>query len=278
MATEYLRWIEEAAAAVRKRTRVQPEAGIILGTGLGDFADALDLETVVPFAEIPHFPVSTVESHAGELHVGRLAGRPVVVMKGRVHYYEGYGMREVAFPVRVLRALGCGTLVITNAVGGMDPDLTPGSLVVTTDHINLMGDNPLVGPNDEELGPRFPDMSEPYSRALIVLAERVALELGIPLQRGVLVAVPGPNLETAAEYRFLRAAGADVVGMSLVPEVLAAVHGGQRVLALNVVTDACLPDALRPASIPEILAVAERAAPRLIRLVTEIIRRLGEQR
>ena len=278
MATEYLRWIEEAAAAVRKRTRVQPEAGIILGTGLGDFADALDLETVVPFAEIPHFPVSTVESHAGELHVGRLAGRPVVVMKGRVHYYEGYGMREVAFPVRVLRALGCGTLVITNAVGGMDPDLPPGSLVVTTDHINLMGDNPLVGPNDEELGPRFPDMSEPYSRALIVLAERVALELGIPLQRGVLVAVPGPNLETAAEYRFLRAAGADVVGMSLVPEVLAAVHGGQRVLALNVVTDACLPDALRPASIPEILAVAERAAPRLIRLVTEIIRRLGEQR
>jgi purine-nucleoside phosphorylase len=187
-------------------------------------------------------------------------------------------MREVAFPVRVLKALGCATLVITNAVGGMDPDLPPGALVVTTDHINLMGDNPLVGPNDDELGPRFPDMSEPYSRALVTLAERVALELGIPLQRGVLVAVPGPNLETAAEYRYLRAAGANIVGMSLVPEVLAAVHGGQRVLALNVVTDACLPDALQPVSIPEILAVAGRAAPALIRLVTEVIRRLGEQR
>ncbi len=151
---------------------------MILGTGLGDFADALELETVVPFAEIPHFPVSTVESHAGELHLGRLAGRPVAVMKGRVHYYEGYAMREVAFPVRVLRALGCGTLVVTNAVGGMNPDMPPGTIVVTTDHINLMGDNPLVGPNDDELGPRFPDMSEPYARALVALAERVALDLG----------------------------------------------------------------------------------------------------
>ncbi len=274
MASEYVKQIEEAAAAVRARTRVRPEVGVILGTGLGDFADALDLDAVVPFAEIPHFPVSTVESHAGELHLGRLAGRAVAVMKGRVHYYEGYRMREVAFPVRVLKALGCGTLVITNAAGGMNPDMPPGTLVVTTDHINLMGDNPLVGPNDDELGPRFPDMSEPYSRALIALAERVALDLGIPLQRGVFAAVPGPNLETPAEYRFLRWVGADVVGMSLVPEDLAAVHGGQRVLALNVVTDACLPDALAPASIPEILAVAGRAAPTLIRLVTEVIRRL----
>jgi purine-nucleoside phosphorylase len=277
MASEYLKRIEEAAAAVRARTRVRPETGVILGSGLGDFADALELETVLPFAEIPHFPVSTVESHAGELHLGRLAGRPVAVMKGRVHYYEGYTMREVAFPVRVLRALGCATLVITNAVGGMNPDMPPGSIVVTTDHINLMGDNPLVGPNDDELGPRFPDMSEPYARALVALAERVALDLGVPLQRGVLVAVPGPNLETAAEYRFLRAAGADIVGMSLVPENLAAVHGGQRVLAFNVVTDACLPDTLKAASIPEILAVAGRAAPTLIRLVTEVVRRLGDE-
>jgi purine-nucleoside phosphorylase len=275
MTSEYVRQIEEAAAVVRARTQIRPEAGVILGTGLGDFADALDLETVVPFAEIPHFPVSTVESHAGELHLGRLAGRPVVVMKGRVHYYEGYSMREVAFPVRVLKALGCATLVITNAAGGMNPDMPPGAIVVTTDHINLMGDNPLIGPNDDELGPRFPDMSEPYSRALIALAEQAALDLGIPLQRGVFAAVPGPNLETPAEYRFLRWIGADVVGMSLVPEDLAAVHGGQRVLALNVVTDACLPDALKPASIPEILAVAGRTAPTLIRLVTEVIRRLG---
>lgn len=276
MASEYVKRIEEAAAAVRARTRLAPRVGVVLGTGLGDFADALELETVVPFAEIPHFPLSTVESHAGELHLGRLAGKPVAVLKGRVHYYEGYAMREVAFPVRVLRALGCDTLVVTNAVGGMNPDMTPGSIVVTTDHINLMGDNPLVGPNDDELGPRFPDMSEPYARPLVALAERVALELAIPLQRGVLVAVPGPNLETAAEYRFLRWIGADIVGMSLVPEVLAAVHGGQRVLALNVVTDACLPDALRPTAIPEILAVAGRAAPVLIRLVTEVIRRLDD--
>jgi purine-nucleoside phosphorylase len=277
MASEYLERIEEAAAAVRARTRLAPRVGVILGTGLGDFADALELETVVPYAEIPHFPVSTVESHAGELHLGRLAGKPVALLKGRVHYYEGYAMREVAFPVRVLRALGCATLVVTNAVGGMNPDMPPGSIVLTTDHINLMGDNPLVGPNDDELGPRFPDMSEPYARPLIALAERVALELAIPLQRGVLVAVPGPNLETAAEYRFLRWIGADIVGMSLVPEVLAAVHGGQRVLALNVVTDACLPDALKSVGIPEILAVSGRTAPVLIRLVTEVIRRLDNE-
>ncbi len=277
MASEYVRRIEEAAAAVRARTKLAPRVGVILGTGLGDFADALELESVIPYAEIPHFPVSTVESHAGELHLGRLAGRPVAVLKGRVHYYEGYAMREVAFPVRVLRALGCGTLVVTNAVGGMNPNMAPGSIVLTTDHINLMGDNPLIGSNDDELGPRFPDMSEPYARDLIALAERVALELRVPLQRGVLVAVPGPNLETAAEYRFLRWIGADVVGMSLVPEVIAAVHGSQRVLALNVVTDACLPDALKPAAIPEILAVAGRTAPALIRLVTEVIRRLDDK-
>ncbi|MBI1797348.1 MAG: purine-nucleoside phosphorylase [Candidatus Eisenbacteria bacterium] len=268
--------IEKAATFVRARTRVTPEIGIILGTGLGDFADALAVDAVVPYREIPGFPVSTVESHAGELHLGTLAGRPVAVMKGRVHYYEGYAMQDVAFPVRVLKALGCGTLVITNAVGGMNPNMPAGSLVVTTDHINLMGDNPLIGPNDESLGPRFPDMSEPYTRRLIALAERVALDLEIPLQRAVFVAVAGPNLETAAEYRFLRWIGADVVGMSLVPETIAAVHGGQRVLAFNVVTDTCLPDHLKPVSIPEVLRVAGRVAPTLMRLVTEVVRRLEE--
>jgi purine-nucleoside phosphorylase len=274
MASELATRIREAAAAVSARTKLQPEIGIILGTGLGDFAAALENETVIPFGEIPHFVESTVESHAGELHLGRLAGRPVAVMKGRVHYYEGYTMRQVAFPVRVLKALGCQTLIITNACGGMNPDMKPGQIVVTTDHINLMGDNPLIGENDDTLGPRFPDMSEPYSRALIALAEQTALDLKTPLQRGVFVAVPGPNLETAAEYRFLRWIGADVVGMSLVPENIAAVHGGQRVLAFNVVTDACLPDHLKPVDIPEILAVAGRTAPALIRLVTEIVRRL----
>ena len=274
MASELVTQIEAAAASVRGRSALRPEVGVILGTGLGDFAGALETEAVVPYRDIPHFPVSTVESHAGELHVGRLAGRAVAVLKGRVHFYEGYSMRQVGFPVRVLKALGCTTLVITNAAGAMNPDLTPGSIVVTTDHINLMGDNPLIGPNDESLGPRFPDMSEPYARALIELAERVALELKLPLQRAVFVGVAGPNLETAAEYRFLRWIGADVVGMSLVPETIVAVHGGQRVLALNVVTDACLPDQLRPVDIPEILAIAGRAAPALIQLVTGVIRRL----
>jgi purine-nucleoside phosphorylase len=276
MVTELVGHIDEAAAFVRSRTRVRPEAGIVLGTGLGDFAGALALDAVVPYREIPHFPVSTVESHAGELHVGRLAGRPVAVMKGRVHYYEGYSMRQVAFPVRVLKAIGCGTVILTNAVGGMNPDMPAGTVVVTTDHINLMGDNPLIGENDEELGPRFPDMSEPYTRRLIGLAERVALDLRLPLQRGVLVSVAGPNLETAAEYRFLRGIGADVVGMSVVPETIAAVHGGQRVLAFNVVTDECLPDNLLPADIPQILRVAAQTAPRLVSLVTEVVRRLDE--
>lgn len=276
MASDLWTRIEEAAAGIRARSPVRPEAGIILGTGLGDFAHALEGEAIVPYAEIPHFPHSTVESHAGELHLGRLAGRPVAVMKGRVHYYEGYRMEQVAFPVRVLKALGCGTVIITNAVGGMNPSMPAGTLVVTADHINLMGDNPLIGENDERLGPRFPDMSEPYSRALIALAEDCARALGIPLQRAVFVGVPGPNLETAAEYRFLRSIGADVVGMSLVPEVIAAVHGGQRVLSFNVVTDTCQPDDLKPVSIPEILAVAGRTAPILIRLVTEVVRRLEE--
>jgi len=280
VASELRTRIVEAADVVRARLQAAgaptPTLGVILGTGLGDFAQTLESRVVVPYADIPDFPRSTVESHAGELHVGRLAGRSVAVMKGRVHYYEGYTMQQVGFPVRVLRELGCRTLVVTNAAGGMNPDMPAGTIVVTTDHINLMGDNPLIGPNDDTLGPRFPDMSEPYSRALVALAERVALDLKQPLQRGVFVAVPGPNLETAAEYRFLRAIGADVVGMSLVPENIVAVHGGMRVLAFNVVTDACLPDALHPVDLPAVLEVARRTAPALTRLVTEIVRRLDE--
>lgn len=272
--TSEMQNIREAADAVLSRVAAKPEVGIILGTGLGDFANAIENETVVPYREIPHFPVSTVESHAGELHIGTLAGRPTAVMKGRVHYYEGYTMKQVAFPVRVLKAIGCETLIVTNACGGMNPNMKPGDIVVTTDHINLMSDNPLIGPNEDALGPRFPDMSEPYSRKLIELAEEVALELRTPLQRAVFAAVPGPNLETAAEYRFLRGIGADIVGMSLVPENIVAVHGGQRVLAFNVVTDACLPDKLEPVDIPQIIATAGRTAPTLMRLVTEIVRRL----
>lgn len=276
MASELLERIRAATAYVRDRSTLVPDVGVILGTGLGDFANALDGEVVVPYEDIPYFPHSTVESHAGELHLGRLAGRPVAVMRGRVHYYEGYDMRDVGFPVRVLKALGCSTLIVTNACGGMNPDFAPGQIVVTTDHVNLMGSSPLIGPNDDELGPRFPDMSQPYTRSLVALAETVALDLKIPLQRGVFVAVHGPTLETAAEYRFLRGIGADVVGMSLVPETIVAVHGGQRVLAFNVVTDACLPDALEPVDLPKVLAVAGRTAPVLTRLVTEIVRRLDE--
>ena len=276
MASELATRIGEAAACVKSKTKLVPEVGIILGTGLGDFAGALETDVVIPYADIPHFPRSTVESHAGELHIGRLAGRPVAVMKGRVHYYEGYSMQQVAFPMRVFKAIGCGTVVITNACGGMNPDMPAGTIVVTTDHINLMGANPLIGPNDDALGDRFPDMSETYSRALIALAQNCALELKIPLQKGVFVGVHGPNLETAAEYRFLRAIGADVVGMSLVPEAIVAVHGGQRVLGFNIVTDACLPDALHPVDLPTVLAVAGRTAPVLQRLVTEVVRRLDE--
>ena len=270
------RQIEEAVQAIRAKSALVPEAGIILGTGLGSLGDGLEVEAVIAYDDIPHFPSSTVESHAGELVLGKLRGRPVAIMRGRVHFYEGYTMKQVAFPVRVLRGLGADTLLVTNAAGGMNPLYESGDIVAVVDHINLMGDNPLIGPNDENLGPRFPDMSEPYDRKLTGLAEKIALEQGIRLQKGVFVAVAGPNLETAAEYRFLRNMGADVVGMSLVPENLTAIHGGMRVLAFSVVTDMCLPDHLEPVDIPKILAVAGNTAPVLDRLVTEVLARLDE--
>ena len=268
--------IDEAVAAIRARVALVPEVAVILGTGLGSLSDSLKVDTIVPYGEIPHFVASTVEGHRGELVFGRLAGRPAVVMNGRVHYYEGYTMRQVSFPVRVMQALGARTLIVSNAVGGMNPLFSIGDIMIVTDHINLMGDNPLLGPNDESLGPRFPDMSEPYDRALIRLAEDVALELKLAVKKGVFVAVAGPNLETAAEYRFLRGIGADVVGMSLVPENLVAVHGGLRMLAFSVVTDRCWPDALEPVDIPKILAAAAAAAPRLDRLVSRVVERLDE--
>jgi purine-nucleoside phosphorylase len=272
--SELLRRIEDARSAIASRSAVRPEVGVVLGTGLGQFAAAMTNATAIPYAEIPHFPVTSVESHAGELVLGSLGGRPAAVMNGRVHYYEGYSMREVTFPVRVLRALGAHTLVVTNAAGGMNPNYRAGDIVTVVDHINLMGDNPLVGPNDDALGPRFPDMSEPYDRSLIALAREIALEERIPLKDGVLAAVSGPNLETRAEYRFLRWAGADLVSMSLVPEAITAVHGGMRVLAFAVVTDLCLPDALEPLDVPKILATAAKAEPALTRLATRVIQRL----
>lgn len=266
--------IAAAADAVRTRTTVRPEIGIILGTGLGGLAQEIEVETAIPYADIPGFPLSTVESHAGQLLLGRLGGKPVVAMQGRFHRYEGYTLGQVTFPVRVLHALGARTLIVSNACGGMNPLWAPGDLMLIADHINLLGDNPLVGPNDDRLGPRFPDMSAPYDPALRELARRTALELGLTLREGVYVAVTGPNLETRAEYRMLRTIGADVVGMSTVPEVIVAVHQGMRVLGISIITDQCLPDALEPADIGRIIDTARRAEPGLTRLTRRIVEQL----
>jgi purine-nucleoside phosphorylase len=266
--------IEVAGRVIRKRSSVSPEVAIILGTGLGGLADEIDVDASIPYEEIPGFPLSTVETHAGRLLLGRLNKRPVVAMQGRFHRYEGYGLAEVTFPVRVLHALGARTLVVSNACGGMNPLWGPGDLVLLSDHINLLGDNPLVGANDERLGLRFPDMSAPYDPELRALTRAAALELGIVLHEGVYVAVPGPSLETRAEYRMLRAMGADVVGMSTVPEVIVANHAGMRALGISIITDQCLPDALEPADISRIIATAGRAEPSLTRLIGALVERL----
>ena len=266
--------IETAAGVVRKRSPVSPDVAIILGTGLGGLAEQIDVEASIPYEQIPGFSLSTVETHAGRLLLGRLGKRSVVAMQGRFHRYEGYGLAEVTFPVRVLHALGAKSLIVSNACGGMNPLWGPGDLVLLSDHINLLGDNPLVGSNDERLGPRFPDMSAPYDPELRALARAVALDLGIVLREGVYVAVPGPSLETRAEYRMLRTMGADVVGMSTVPEVIVANHAGMRTLGISIITDQCLPDALEPADIGRIIATAARAEPALTRLVGALVERL----
>jgi purine-nucleoside phosphorylase len=273
VATSLYDRVQAAAAVVRGRSALVPEIGIILGTGLGGLAREIVVEAEVPYGEIPGFPLSTVETHAGRLLLGRLGGRPVVAMQGRFHRYEGYDLQQVTFPVRVLRALGASMLIVSNACGGMNPLWGPGDLVLLSDHINLLGDNPLVGPNDERLGPRFPDMSAPYDPELRALARKAALELGIMLREGVYVAVPGPNLETRAEYRMLRAIGADVVGMSTVPEVIVAGHQGMRTIGISIITDQCLPDALEPADIDRIIATAGRAEPQLTRLIATLVER-----
>ncbi len=266
--------IQEASAAIRKRSDTKPVAGIVLGTGLGALDRGIDVESEIPYPEIPHFVSSTVETHQGKLLLGTLSGKPVVAMQGRFHFYEGYAMDQITFPVRVMKALGAGTLLVSNACGGMNPQFARGELMIIEDHINLLGVNPLIGPNDERLGLRFPDMSRPYSSRLIELAERLALSSGIQARKGVYVAVPGPNLETRAEYRFLRGIGADVVGMSTVPEVIVAVHSGMEVLGLSIITDLCLPDALEPADISEIIAVAADAEPRLTSLMSMVVAEL----
>jgi purine-nucleoside phosphorylase len=266
--------LRETVSYIRTQTGATPAVGVILGTGLGALADEVRKDTVISYDKIPHFPVSTVESHAGRLLFGKLGGRDVVAMQGRFHFYEGYDMKEVTFPVRVMKELGVRILIVSNAAGGLNPQFSIGDLVLITDHINLQGVNPLLGPNDSALGTRFPEMTRAYDKELRDLAEQTAIDERIPLQKGVYIAVTGPNLETSAEYRFLRTIGGDLVGMSTVPEVLVARHQGTRVLGFSLVTDMGLPDNPEPTSHELIIAAAAKAEPKLTRLVARTIERM----
>jgi purine-nucleoside phosphorylase len=263
--------IDEAVRSIRERWNEIPHAGIILGTGLGPLVQQIENQVAIDYSSIPHFPKSTATSHRGRLVCGNLNGLPVMAMEGRFHMYEGYPLKQITLPVRVMKAMGAKLLVVSNAAGGMNPFHKAGDIVVIEDHINLMGDNPLIGINDDRLGPRFPDMSEPYNQALIETALEVARKKNIVAHKGVFVAVSGPNLETRAEYRFLRAIGADVVGMSTVPEVIVAVHSGLRAVGFSVITDMCLPDALEAADVSKIIAVANDAEPRLRALICGVL-------
>jgi purine-nucleoside phosphorylase len=267
--------VEASAAAIQSRFAVTPDVAIILGTGLGGLAGRIESAVAIDYADIPNFPLSTVESHAGRLLCGTLSGKNVVAMQGRFHRYEGYTLQQASFPVRVLRALGARTLIVSNVSGGMVPTWNAGDLMLISDHINLLGDNPLVGPNDDRLGPRFPDMSEPYDRELRAMARDVARAEGIALREGVYLALSGPSLETRAEYRMLRTLGADVVGMSTVPEVIIAVHAGMRVLGLSIITDMCIPEMLEPVDVARIIATAGQTEPKLTALVSGVVRRLA---
>ena len=264
----------EAVAFIKERLPIDPEYLLILGTGLGQLAEEMTVELELPYEEIPHFPVSTVKSHAGKLLIGYLGGKSIMAMQGRFHYYEGYSMNQIAFPVRVAKMLGIQTLLISNACGGLNPNFERGDIMLINDHINFLGDNPLIGPNDPDLGPRFPDMSQPYTKRLLATAEQAALDAGIKIHEGVYLAVSGPMMETKAEYRYMRQLGADVVGMSTVPEVIAAVHMSMEVLGISVITDECFPDALEPVSLDDVLEAAAMAEPQLTRVVVDVLERL----
>lgn len=261
---------ERIAHAVEAiRTKQRPEFAIVLGTGLDGLVDRIKVDREVPYSKIPHFLASTAPGHRGELVLGTLEKRRVVALRGRLHLYEGHSCEQVVFPVRVARALGAKALIVSNAAGGLNPLFAKGDLMLIDDHLNLMGTNPLVGPNDESVGPRFPDMSEPYDRAFLELAEKLAIAAGFQARRGVYAAMTGPCLETRAEYRMLRTIGADAIGMSTIPEVIAGVHCGFRILGVSAITDMCLPDSLAKASLADILATARAAEP----MMTELIRR-----
>lgn len=266
--------IEETLYVIHSHTGDEYPIGIILGTGLGGLVNEIEVKHKIDYGDLPHFPLSTVESHHGNLIFGNIADKKVVAMQGRFHYYEGYSMQQITYPVRVMKFLGVKTLLVSNACGGMNPRYRKGDIMLMTDHINLLGDNPLIGPNEDELGPRFPDMSEPYSLELIKLAEKVASENNIKVQKGVYVAVPGPNLETKAEYKFLRETGADVVGMSTIPENIVANHMGMRVLGISIVTDECFPETLKPVNVEEIIATAMAAEPKMTLIMKEVIKQL----
>ena len=272
--TELRKHIAESLEFIRMKTTAKPTIGIILGTGLGGLVKEIKQEVVIDYATIPHFPISTVESHHGKLIFGTLAGKKIVAMQGRFHMYEGYNLKQVTFPVRVMKFLGVKSILVSNAAGALNPLFKKGDVMLISDHINLLGDNPLIGPNDDEIGPRFPDMSEAYDKELIGLAEHAALDLKIRVQKGVYVAMQGPSLETRSEYRFLRTIGADAVGMSTVPEDIVAVHMGMRVLGFSILTDECFPDALKPALLEEILKVATKAEPKMTAIMKEVVKRM----
>jgi purine-nucleoside phosphorylase len=264
--------INEAVTYIRQHYKGEPTVGIVLGTGLGGLVTEIKIEKEIAYNFIPHFPVSTVESHFGKLIFGTIGNTTVVAMQGRLHYYEGYSMAEITFPIRVMRHLGIQSLYISNAAGGMNLNYHKGDLMIIDDHINMQAENPLAGPNLDEFGPRFPDMSRPYDPRMIERAVEIANEENIRAHVGVYVSVSGPNLETRAEYRFLRMIGADVVGMSTVPEVIVANHMGLRTFAISVVTDMCDPDHLEPANVPDIIETATKAEPKLTRILSRMIK------
>lgn len=272
--SELIPKIKETVDVIRKKVTGDFPVGIILGTGLGGLVKEIKIAHKFDYGELPHFPLSTVESHNGKLIFGTIGDKKVVAMQGRFHYYEGYSMQQITYPVRVMKFLGVKILLVSNACGGMNPQFSRGDIMIMTDHINFLGDNPLIGKNEDELGPRFPDMSEPYSNDLIKIAENAALENKVKVQKGIYIAVPGPNLETKAEYRFLRATGADVVGMSTVPENIVANHMGMKVLGISIITDECFPDSLKPVNVDEIIATAMEAEPKMTLIMKEVINKL----
>ena len=271
---DFVAKINETLKVIRAKAKEDFPIGIILGTGLGGLVKDIKVEHEFDYADLPHFPLSTVESHHGKLIFGTIGEKRVMAMQGRFHYYEGYTMQQITYPVRVMKYLGVKTLLVSNACGGMNPLYRRGDVMLMVDHINFIGDNPLIGRNEDELGPRFPDMSEPYNHELIKIAEEAAIENKIKIQKGVYVAVSGPNLETKAEYRFLRATGADVVGMSTIPENIVANHMGMKVLGISIVTDECFPDSLKPVNVEEIIAAAMAAEPKMTLIMKEVIKRL----